>query len=270
MRELVADLRAEGAELDALLGDLRGEDWSRPTPFKQWTVNDVVAHLHAGDWLAVQSLKHPERFPQIVAARNAARERGEEPASAGIGPEPTEGPALRERWRSFFFEMCDLLEATDPSARLQWVGPDMSARSFASARQMETWAHGHDIYDLLCQPRTYTDRIRNIAVLGCRTFGWTFRNRGLEPPAPVPYVRLTAPSGAVWEWHEPSDEHRVEGSAVEFCHVVTQGRNIADANLRVTGEPATRWMSIAQCFAGPPRDPPAPGERAWERRNGVR
>ncbi|MBT5442871.1 MAG: TIGR03084 family protein, partial [Gammaproteobacteria bacterium] len=57
------------------------------------------------------------------------------------------------------------------------------------------------------------------------------------------------------------DKNCVTGDAVEFCHVVTQGRNIADVNLDVVGEPATLWMNIAQCFAGPPEDPPAPGSR---------
>ena len=46
--------------------------------------------------------------------------------------------------------------------------------------------------------------------------------------------------------------------------VVTQGCNIADTPLEVVGEIATRWMSIAQCFAGGPVDPPKPGERTWE------
>jgi len=54
---------------------------------------------------------------------------------------------------------------------------------------------------------------------------------------------------------------RVEGRAVEFGQVVTQTRNVADTNLRVVGEPARRWMAIAQCFAGPPEDPPTPGAR---------
>jgi hypothetical protein len=27
------------------------------------------------------------------------------------------------------------------------------------------------------------------------------------------------------------------------------------------GEPARRWMAFAQCFAGPPENPPAPGAR---------
>jgi len=42
---------------------------------------------------------------------------------------------------------------------------------------------------------------------------------------------------------------------------VTQVRNIADTKLRVVGEVAKRWMSIAQCFAGGAETPPAPGTR---------
>jgi len=78
-----------------------------------------------------------------------------------------------------------------------------------------------------------------------------------------PYVRLTAPSGAIWEWNAPSEDNRVEGKAVEFCQVVTQVRNVADTGLVVAGGAARRWMAIAQCFAGPPENPPRPGERAW-------
>jgi uncharacterized protein (TIGR03084 family) len=135
---------------------------------------------------------------------------------------------------------------------------------FTTARYMEVWAHSQDVYDLMHAPRIHSDRIKNIAVLGIKTFGWTFVNRGLEPPGPPPYVRLVAPSGDVWEWGEHSDEERVAGDALEFCRVVTQGRNIADTALDVVGEVATRWMAIAQCFAGGPADPPKPGERAWD------
>ena len=38
---------------------------------------------------------------------------------------------------------------------------------------------------------------------------------GLPSPGRAPYVRLTAPSGAIWEWNDPDDENRVEGSAAE-------------------------------------------------------
>ena len=53
----------------------------------------------------------------------------------------------------------------------------------------------------------------------------------------------------------------MEGTASDFCHVVTQNRNVVDSKLRVTGDVAKQWMAIAQCFAGPPVDPPPPGTR---------
>ena len=75
----------------------------------------------------------------------------------------------------------------------------------------------------------------------------------------MPRLKLAAPSGAIWEYGEGED--LIEGSASEFCQVVTQCRNIGDTSLKVSGPVATRWMAIAQCFAGPPQDPPPVGAR---------
>ena len=255
------DLLEEGEELQALLADLSEDDWTRATPFKAWSVNDVVRHLHLGDWMALHALTDPIAFAEIKAERLAARARGE---AEPVGPEMGDGEVLRRQWWSYFQEMCQRLGAAEADARVPWFGPDMGVRMFTTARQMETWAHGQDIYDLLRRRRTNTDRIRNIVVIGCRTFGWTFANRGEAPPSPVPHVRVTAPSGAVWTFHDESETDLVEGSAVDFAHVVTQGRNIADVDLKVVGESARCWMDVAQCFAGPPNDPPAPGTRTWD------
>jgi uncharacterized protein (TIGR03084 family) len=79
-------------------------------------------------------------------------------------------------------------------------------------------------------------------------------------PPTVPYVRLDGPGGETWEWNEPSTD-RVSGDAFAFCQVVTQTRNVADTTLVVQGDVAKHWMSIAQCFAGPPETPPAKGAR---------
>ena len=264
MLQQAIDLREEGAVLHAFLAGLEDADWARPTPFKNWTVNAVMQHLHFGDWMASVSLEDPDRFARVVEARRAARERGDPAPDALEGaPAMCEGPALLNQWWQRLSRLCDLMEGEDPDRRVAWVGPDMGLRSFATARQMETWAHGQDIYDLLRVQRRNSDRIRNVCHIGVRTFGWTFVNRGLETPSTIPYVRLESPSGAVWEWNEPSETDCVSGSAVEFAHVVTQGRNIAETDLNVVGDAATSWMAIAQCFAGPPEEPPPPGHRAW-------
>lgn len=263
MQQIVRDLREEGDALYELLKTLDESDWERPTPFKSWTVRDVVEHLHFSDRLAVTSLKSDEEFLKTAAVMGRAiTEEGlnlKDCARREIGS--LEPSALLQLWRDYFKEMCDLLAAANPKTRLKWFGPDMGVRMFATARQMETWAHGQEVYDLLRVPREYTDRIKNIAVIGIKTFGWTFVNRGLEIPAKMPYVRLTSPSGEIWEWNQPDRDNRLEGLASEFCHVVTQGRNIADTKLEVVGETATKWMAIAQCFAGGPEEPPPPGQR---------
>ena len=105
------------------------------------------------------------------------------------------------------------------------------------------------------------DHIKSIVVLGINTFGWTYATSGETPPGERPYVQLSAPSGEIWAFGEPSDAERIEGKAEEFCQTVTQTRNIADTNLHVIGPIATDWMSKAQCFAGGPETPPAPGTR---------
>lgn len=264
MRQLADDLRAEGDELRGLLAAFTEDDWRRPTPFKGWTPETVLRHLTFGDWLNMLSIGEPERFAAVMERRRADRAAGRTlPEGAYLDSGPGQGAQLLAVWHTRLHRLCDLLASSDPRARIKWVGPDMSIRSAATARLMETWAHGQDVYDMLRAPRTPTDRLRHIAVLGVNTFAWSFRNRGLEPPGPPPFVRLAAPSGAEWTWNEPDPANSVEGPALDFCHVVTQGRNIAEVGLAVTGETAVHWMAIAQCFAGPPQDPPPPGLRGW-------
>ena len=262
MLQQAIDLRDEADDLYRLLESLDEADWARPTQFKAWTVNDVVQHLHDSDLLAAASARDPEEYSRMRAVILARRETGltrVEETRDRLGH--LTGRRLLTAWRQTLDALCDQLQDRDPKERLRWAGPDMSVRSFATARQMETWAHGQEIYDLKGITRTNSDRIRNIAVLGVNTFGWTFANRGEPIPSDVPYVELIAPSGTTWTWGEPSDTNLVSGEAIAFCQVVTQVRNVVDTNLHVAGETAERWMRLAQCFAGPPEDPPAPGTR---------
>jgi uncharacterized protein (TIGR03084 family) len=261
-----ADFRAEADELYQLLVTLKDPDWDRATLFKQWTINDIVQHLHDGDLMAAASVAGPEHFEEFRAERRALLDRGLNRVQAArhrLGD--LTGTRLLESWSALVADLSDQLSAMPTDARLKWAGPDMGVRMFTTARQMETWAHGQAIYDLLGVTRTPTDRLRNIAEIGVRTYGWTFANRQRSVPGPAPCVRLISPSGAIWQWNDPTPDNAVEGDALPFCQVVTQSRNIADADLRVIGEPARIWMSLAQCFAGPPSDPPAPGTRYMAR-----
>ncbi len=262
MLQVSVDLRDEVDELHGFLQTLKPEDWDRETGFMEWTPWDVVAHLHYFDLASMASLEGEEAL---------AKER--ETLFTAVGQGRTSKQLARERfadldvaslmsqWHSTAHALADALGQAEPKRRLPWFGPDMGVQMFTTARYMECWAHGQEVYDLVRASRTHTDRIKNIATIGVKTFGWTFVNRKEEIPGPPPYIRLVAPSGEVWEWNEPSEDECVRGDAVDFCHVVTQGRNIADTPLEVRGPVATRWMSIAQCFAGGPIDPPKPGTR---------
>ena len=266
MLQQAVDLRVEADALHQLLAQLEDGDWVRPTQFKGWTPNDIVQHLHDSDLLAAASLRDPEEYGRLRAAIMAKRDAGMsrlEETRERLGH--LTGRRRLARWKDTIDDLCAALAARNPNDRLKWSGPDMGVRMFATARQMEVWAHGQAIYDLKGIARENTDRIKNIAVLGVRTFGWTFANRGEPAPDVTPFVRLTAPSGAIWEWNDPGTIASVTGDAVEFCQVVAQVRNIVDTRLVVSGDAAERWMRIAQCFAGPPENPPAPGTRFMTR-----
>ncbi|MEM6557318.1 MAG: TIGR03084 family metal-binding protein [Pseudomonadota bacterium] len=250
------------AESEALFGLLDGADATRfdePTLFKDWTINAVLQHLHFWNQMAGLQLTDEAELSRRLGEvmRHEGGMRGFERAHFNeMG-----GRDLLESWHEDVAHTADLFADADPRARLKWAGPDMSARSSITARLMETWAHGQEVYDHLGVERENADRIQNIVVLGVNTFGWTYKTRKQDPPGPMPYLELTAPSGAVWTYGDESQTERVAGLAEEFCQVVTQTRNVADTDLIVTGVTAQDWMSKAQCFAGAPETPPAPGAR---------
>ncbi|NNL66179.1 MAG: TIGR03084 family protein, partial [Myxococcales bacterium] len=250
MLQVSVDFRDEVDELHGFLASLKAEDWERPTAFMDWTPWDVVAHLHYFDLVSRVALEGEEAFAperKALFAAVAAGKTNRQLHRARFADLDVAG--LLGAWQSTAHALAEALGSADPKRRLPWFGPDMGVPMFTTARYMETWAHGQEIYDLVGAERRVSDRIKNVATIGVKTFGWTFVNRQREVPGPPPYVRLVAPSGAIWEWNEPSESECVRGDAVDFCHVVTQGRNVADTALEVRGPVATEWMSIAQCFA---------------------
>lgn len=258
MKQPAADFLAEAEALATLLAPLEAEGYAGATQFKGWTINDVLVHLYFWNRAADLSLTDPEGFAALLNRLL--------PAVQGGGLRPFEnaeiserGPDLRTLWLERARDMATRWAGEDPKRRVPWAGPSMSLRSSIAARQMETWAHGFEIFDYLGQTRTENDRLRNIVVLGVNTFGWSHQVRGLTPPEDMPHLMLTAPSGALWEYGGANGS--ICGPAADFAAVVTQTRALADTALVIEGADAQRWMETAQCFAGPPETPPAPGSR---------
>lgn len=256
------DFLDETRSLHSLIAGLDDAALVRPTLFKQWPIERIIGHLHFWNRAALLSVSDEDGFVTFmgdVRSRIAAGGMATLEAEwlAGLG-----GQALVAAWLNFAEELSAAVAPRAASDRVKWVGPDMSVRSSITARLMETWAHGQAAYDALGTVRINRDSIRGIAVLGVNTYGWTYAVRGLPVPDPKPFVELTAPSGAIWRFGEEQANDRIEGLAEEFCQVVSQTRNIADTKLRLTGANAADWMARAQCFAGLPETPPAPGARA--------
>ena len=256
----VQDFGTECDVLAALLERLSPEDWSRPSAFKGWTANHIVVHLHFWNMAVDLTQRDGDAFQRM---REELRcETGPGGLREPEGRRVTErGPALLKVWQAFYRGIVARWSTLDAGQRVRWGGPDMSLRSAITARQMETWAHGQALFDLFEVTRQESDRLRNIVVLGVNTFGWSFRVRGETPPDEPPRIDLRAPSGALWTFHPASQSSFLRGSAVEFCQVVAQTRNVADTALEYGGDAAVRWMAHPQCFAGSASPPPAPGTR---------
>ena len=257
--ELTTDLRDEHQALDDVVSDLAGERWAVDTPSPGWSVADQIAHLTYFDGTAADAITAPDRFAETnaelfaILAEGASMEDLTLGWSRGITPDD-----LLERWRANQARLLDAAAGLDETARVAWYGPSMGAKSFLTARLMETWAHGQDVVDALGAERPATDRLRHIAQLGVLTRSWSFVNRGLEPPAGEVRVALDAPSGATWTWNDDGEDGSIAGPAQDFCLVVTQRRHVDDTALRTEGPVARRWMEHAQAFAGPPADGPTP------------
>jgi len=263
MKQICWDLEAQYQEFDGLVARLDEKEWRRKTPFFQWTIFDEVAHIAFFDHESLLAIEDLDRFEERgKGVMKAILSGGNWPAYTNplLGPEePVELLAL---WRDIRNRLIGRLSSMSLKDRLPWYGPDMSARSFATARLMETWAHSQDVFDTLRVKRENCARLKHVAHIGVTTFGWSFISRKLKAPDIKPRIELTGPTGEKWEWGEPHANERVWGSAEDFSLVVAQRRNVADTGLQWQGKNVEKWLSIAQAFAGVPQDPPAPGIRA--------
>ncbi len=256
LARLAADLVAEQEALDTMVALLDDADWGRATPAVGWTVGDQIAHLAYFDETATLAIADPPAFARSVAElADALGERDLDDVTLA----PWRARSAREvlaGWREARAALADAARGLDPAGRVAWYGPAMSARSFLSARLMETWAHGTDVADALGEPLVASDRLVHVARLGVRTRAWSYAVRGETPPAGEIRVTLRAPSGVEWSWGLEGDD-TLSGPAEEFCLVVTQRRHLDDTSL-ATGELGRHWLLRAQAFAGGPTLGPPP------------
>ncbi|WP_016881212.1 MULTISPECIES: TIGR03084 family metal-binding protein [unclassified Rhodococcus (in: high G+C Gram-positive bacteria)] len=249
---LLDDLDVETVRLILVLRDLTPDQWEIDTPADGWALRDQVSHLAFFDDAARTAMDDPQRFREESAALIAGGM--DFPDRIARDLRTMSHQDLIDWFVHSRSELLTTLRRTDPKARMPWYGPDMSAASSATARLMETWAHGRDIYDALGIRHPASPGLRSIAHLGVSTFAFAHQLNGLPMPEQPVRVVLQAPDpdADAWTWGPADAENAVVGPAEDFVLVVTQRRNVADTRLVVTGPVAHTWMGIAQAFAGAP------------------
>lgn len=255
MKEICTDLFDEGQALEDLLSRLSSDEWGLITPFYDWTIRDEVSHLAYFDRLAKISATDETKCNEIMTELAAMENFFQATLAEGRALSVSE---LLNWYKNERREMVGAFRKLDPKARVPWQLP-MSARSSATARLMETWAHGQDIFDTLNVEHEAAHGLKHVAHLGVATFGWSFSCRGMDVPSEVVRVELKGPSGESWTWGPENSSSRISGNAKDFCLVVTQRRHYLDTHLNVAGRTAEHWMKYAQVFAGPPAVGPRAG-----------
>jgi uncharacterized protein (TIGR03084 family) len=250
LNSVLADLHDESNELDRLVSALPAADWATQTPAPGWTIAHQIAHLAWTDHVSRLAATDPQAFALELA------KAAEDPAGfvdAGANERAALSPGeLLAQWRSGRAGLALALAEVPDGTRLPWFGTRMSATTMATARIMETWAHGQDIVDALGVTRRPTDRIKHVTWLAVRTRDYAFQVHGLTPPAEPFRIELTGPSGDLWAFGPETAAERVTGPAVDLCLLATQRRHRDDLALVAVGENADRWLNIAQTFAGLP------------------
>ena len=245
MREILADLVAEQQGLDQFLQSIDYRKWSTPTLAAGWDIHDQVSHLASSEELAFGAI---DEGKSAVAAVLAAHATIDSFTAEGVkrGREMRPGQVI-EWWRHARADVVDALSRMTGKERIPWLAGDMSAKTFATVRLMETWAHGLDIHAAVDSVPVDTTRLRHVAFLGWATLPFAFAEAGEEYPSPI-RVELRAPEYQKWIFGPEGAENVVSGEAGEWCRVVVRRVAAADTALEATGEVAEKALELAKAY----------------------
>ena len=242
MRDILSDLVAEQQFLDQSLQRIPIKVWDLVTPNKPWTVRDTIAHLADSEDLGADSIAGGDRVKEWQNATEleplyaAAIKRGR-----GMRPQD-----VIEWWRGGRAKVVEPLSHMNGADRIDWIAGDMSARTFATFRLMETWMHGLDIYKTLDIEVEDTPRIRHICWLGWKTLPYAFKRAG-EDFEPV-RVEVIGPGYAKWVYGPEDTDQLIKGSASDWARVAIHRLKPEDTRLKITGEHAEKAVQVARAY----------------------
>jgi uncharacterized protein (TIGR03083 family) len=262
MREILSDLVAEQQQLDQFLQTLRTRQWTIATPAVGWDIQDIVSHLAYTEALAAEVLEEgrPRLDTENITDLEEWTERG---VLKGRGRRHQE---IIEWWRFGRADVVEALSRMQATDRVPWLHGDMSARTFATTRLMETWAHGLDIKAAILDrmvpleeppnleedeepdPLADTPRLRHIALLGQRTLPFAFAQAGEEYPESGIRVEVMGPLYAAWRFGPEDTDQVIKGMAGDWCRVVVQRQDASETGLKAVGEYAEKALELARVY----------------------
>ncbi len=160
------------------------------------------------------------------------------------------GADVLGEWRAARAESLAEFAPLDDRDRIIWGAGPMSARSFADARLMETWAHGLDCFAALKVRPIDTSRLMRIAGLGLRALPYAFTVAAVAPTGDPRTVALdlTGPAGDQW-WLGPAESSDViSGTASDWCRVAVRRLRVESTSLSATSPLAAAALRVARAY----------------------
>lgn len=254
MQNIIADLRAEQAALDALVSKLSPEQWLTPTPAVGWDIRDTINHLLIFDNYAFECVEGRGEPIWAELRRNAVSPGQPDLNTRLVAERRSIAPEqVLTQWRENREKLNEALLKCEPSQRILWGDGPMAARSFATARLMECWAHGLDCFAAANVQPPDTERIYHICFIGYRALPYSFRFHDRPMPASLEDLRLelTAPNGETWKIGPDSATQIITGKASEWARVAVQRMSWKNAvSLQAYGPMAEQALQLAQAYLG--------------------
>lgn len=242
MREILSDLVAEQQFLDQFLQRIPLKDWDKKTRAVGWTVRDTISHLADSEELAAAVIAGDADLTRYRSTPDLDSIR-EEAVLKGRKMRPQD---VIEWWRGGRAKVVEPLSHLGPDHRVEWIAGSMSARTLATSRLMETWAHGLDIYDALGAEVEDTPRIRHICWLGWKSLPYAFKLAGHDY-TPV-RIEVIGPGYVKWTYGPEDAENLIKGSASDWARLAVRRAKPQETRLKVTGEAAEIAIEVVRTY----------------------
>ena len=245
MREILSDLVAEQQQLDQFLQRVKVRNWTALTPSEEWDIRDTISHLAHTEEYAYNALEEDGSMIDDVDDYETFDDFTQSGVERGRQMRPQD---VIEWWRLGRATVVDALSRASARDRVPWFFSEMSARSFATLRMAETWAHGLDIHAAIGEESQDTDRLRHIIVLTQKILPWAFEQAGYEYEVPV-RIEAIGPMYAKYTAGPEGTGQVIRGPAGEICRVAVQRLHPDDAeNLIVKGEEAQAALQVMRIY----------------------